>query len=129
MEPPKVTYEDLSPLGRVIAGTVEVGVVTLTEYMSGFFGGYVLGTLTDIPRLLSRRAQPDIQQAFLKELSGRAARMHTKSFTWAKSWGSISAVFGCSRVATKVLRGGKEDEWNTVFSSMAAGAYFARKGT
>jgi hypothetical protein len=109
LEDPIVTYKDLTPLGRAVAGTVEVVVTTLSEYLTGFVGGYVLGTATDIPRLL-----------FL--------RMHTKSFRWARNWGGVSAAFGCFRVAAKVARGGKEDEWTTILSSMAAGAYFARLG-
>jgi hypothetical protein len=43
------------------------------------------------------------------------------------SWGGMSATFAAARVGTKLLRGGREDEWNNVFSSMAAGAWFARK--
>jgi hypothetical protein len=31
-------------------------------------------------------------------------------------------------VACRVLRGGVEDEWNTLLGSMAAGAFFRRKG-
>jgi Tim17/Tim22/Tim23/Pmp24 family len=127
-EPPPITYHDLSPVGRAVAGTVEIGFTTVLEYCSGFFGGYVLGSLTDIPRLLTLPVEPNVQQAFFRELSGRAARMHLKSFEWAMRWGGISAAFGGFRVATKVFRGGVEDEWNTVISSMAAGAFFARAG-
>jgi hypothetical protein len=123
------TYGDLSPFGRFVAGTVEIAVTTLTEYMTGFAGGYALGTITDIPRLLFRRVEPDARQALLKEMSGRTLRMHTKSFGWARNWAGISAAFGCFRVVAKVSRGGKEDEWTTILSSMAAGAYFARNGT
>jgi len=31
-------------------------------------------------------------------------------------------------IAVKVLRNGEEDAWNQIFSSAAAGAFFARKG-
>jgi len=31
-------------------------------------------------------------------------------------------------VAVKVLRNGEKDAWNDIFSSAAAGAFFARKG-
>jgi hypothetical protein len=130
LESPEVTtYGDLGPFGRLVAGTVEIAVTTLTEYMTGFAGGYALGTVTDIPRLLFRRVEPDARQALMKEVSGRTMRMHTKSFGWAKNWAGISAAFGCFRVVAKVSRGGKEDEWTTILSSMAAGAYFARNGT
>jgi hypothetical protein len=129
LEPAEATYADLGTFGKIVAGTVEVAVTTLTEYMTGFAGGYALGTLTDVPRLLFRRVEPDARQALMKEVSGRCVRMHQKSFGWAKNWAGISAAFGCFRVVAKVSRGGKEDEWTTILSSMAAGAYFARNGT
>jgi hypothetical protein len=130
LESPEVTtYGDLGPFGRLVAGTVEIAITTLTEYMTGFAGGYALGTVTDIPRLLFRRVEPDARQALFKEVSGRTMRMHQKSFGWARNWAGISAAFGCFRVVAKVSRGGKEDEWTTILSSMAAGAYFARNGT
>jgi len=127
LQPPTVSYADLSPLGRAVAGTVEIAVSTLTEYVTGFAGGYFLGTVTDVPRLLFRRVEPEARQALMQEASGRMMRMHAKSFRWARNWGGISAAFGCFRVATKVVRGGKEDEWTTILSSMAAGAFFARQ--
>jgi hypothetical protein len=123
------TYRDLTPLGRVVAGTVEIAIVTATDFISGLMGGYVLGTLTDVPRLLFRPLDPQVQQPFWNEFSGRCMRLHSKSAKWGKNWASISATFGCTRVAVKVIRGGTEDEWNTIFSSMAAGAFFARNGT
>lgn len=128
-QPEVTTYGDLGPFGKLVAGTVEIAVTTLTEYMTGFAGGYALGTISDIPRLLFRRVEPDARQALFKEISGRTLRMHQKSFGWAKNWAGISAAFGCFRVVAKVSRGGKEDEWTTILSSMAAGAYFARNGT
>ena len=128
IDPPALTYDDLTPLGKMVAGTVEVTIATLLEYVSGFFGGYFIGTVTDVPRLLFRPVEQDAQRAFFQEVSGRAARMHAKSLRWAKTFGGISAAFGGFRVATKVIRGGVEDEWNTIVSSMAAGAFFARNG-
>jgi hypothetical protein len=53
---------------------------------------------------------------------------HTfQSMNICSSWAELSATFGCCRVAVKVLRNGQEDEWNSVLSSMAAGAFLARK--
>jgi Tim17/Tim22/Tim23/Pmp24 family len=138
-----VSYDDLTPLGRCVYGSVEVAIVSLTDFVSGCFGGYMIGVVTDIPRLLfrsveqqqgaanllQRQASSSSLSSFWSQVSSRMVRMHGKSWRWGKEWGTISAVFGASRVATKVVRGGKEDEWSTVFSSMAAGAYFARKGT
>jgi len=126
----EITYRDLSLLGRTIAGTVEVGVVTLIEYLSGLVGGYSLGFLTDLPRLLFRPLESTgaapASPSFWAEVQGRCGRMHSKSILWGKNWAEISAVLGGAKVLCKVLRGGTEDEWNTVLSSVAAGAFFAR---
>ena len=124
---PVVTYADLGLLGKIVAGTVEITMTTLFEYATGFLGGYLLGTVTDVPRLLFRPLDPPKPSTF-REFSGRFHRMHGKSFRWATSWGGISAAFGGFRVLAKVVRGGKEDEWSNILSSMAAGAYFSRAG-
>ena len=126
--PRQITYSDLTPLGRLIAGTVEVSITTALEFLTGFCGGYFLGTVTDVPRLLFRKVQDETQRSFWQETSGRMSRMHGKSFKWAKTWGGISAAFGGFGCLVKVVRNGREDEWNTVLSSMAAGAYFSRAG-
>ncbi|GKY98418.1 hypothetical protein MPSEU_000799300 [Mayamaea pseudoterrestris] len=123
---PKITYRDLSPIGKLIAGTVEVCVATVMEYVTGFTAGYVIGCVTDVPRLLFQSTQPDQQVSLMQDFSARTARMNGKSLKWARSWGELSAVFGGCRVAVKLLRNGKEDEWSSVFSSMAAGAFLAR---
>lgn len=127
------SYDDLTIFGRVIAGVVEIATTVAMEYCTGFLSGYLLGSVTGLPALLTKRAASDVGStmqslSMWKELAGRTARMHGKSVPWAKSWGSISAAFGGFRVGVRVVRNGKEDEWNTVFSSMAAGAYFARAG-
>lgn len=83
-EPPPLTYADLSPAGRLIAGTVEVAVSTVLEYISGFLGGYALGTITDLPRLLFRPIESAEATTWMQQASGRFARMHQKSATWAK---------------------------------------------
>lgn len=115
----------LGPVGRAVAGIVEIAVSTCLEYVSGFVGGYALGTVTDIPRLLFR---PMKQQTLVQETSSRFVRLHGKSLQWAKQWGGISAAFGGFNVLIKVVRAGKEDDWNSIISSTAAGVFFARKG-
>jgi len=86
----QLTYADLTPIGRLAAGTVEVAIVTCFEYMSGLFGGYFIGCVTDIPRLLFRSTidsasqQPMVPPPFWKEAAGRFARMHQKSASWGK---------------------------------------------
>ncbi|CAB9501269.1 expressed unknown protein [Seminavis robusta] len=119
-------YSSLGPIGKCVAGSVEIAVSTCMEYITGFLGGYFLGYVTDAPRFMFQNVDPNRNQPFFNELSQRFQRMNSKSFRWAKSWGAISAAFGGFRVATRVVRGGKEDEWNTVFSTAAAGAFFAR---
>jgi hypothetical protein len=118
----------LTPLGRVVAGTVEIACTVLLEYVSGFAGGYFLGTLTDIPRLMFRPVDPAVRLALWKDFAGRTARMHAKSLRWARQWGGISAAFGGFTVAAREIRGGVTDEWTSIFGSMASGAWFARAG-
>jgi Tim17/Tim22/Tim23/Pmp24 family len=124
---PAVTYADLGILGKIVAGTMEITVAVAFEFVMGAVGGYVLGTVTDIPRFLFKPLNKP-PAGFIEKLGERVGRTHQKSWTWARSWGSISAAFGGFRVGAKILRNGREDEWTTVLSSMAAGAYFARKG-
>jgi hypothetical protein len=116
-------------LGKTVAGVIEITFATLLEYISGFIGGYTLGTFAGIPGFLTKPItdQPAATRHFWAQLTHRAGRMHTRSSKWARNWAGISAAFGGFQVTTKVIRGGKEDEWSTIFSSMAAGAFFARK--
>lgn len=86
---PQITYQDLSPFGKLVAGTVEVCFATILEYMTGFSAGYLIGVVTDVPRLLFRslttpEGQEEITRTFWQEFTGRTARMNAKSFKWAK---------------------------------------------
>lgn len=135
LDPSDYSYDDLTVVGRVIAGVVEIGCSVAIEYVTGFVSGYFLGSLTGLPALLTQglaatdvAAAATTRNAFWKEVVGRTARMHGKSVTWAQRWAGISAAFGGFKVGTRVLRNNKEDEWNTILSSMAAGAFFARAG-
>ena len=130
VDDPEASYAQLGPIGKVIAGTLEIVVSTALEYLSGYVGGYALGTVTGLPAFFLKKSDSTAAAAagVWNQLGARATRMHGKSARWAGSWAGISAAFGGFRVTTKVLRGGKEDEWSTVFSSMAAGAWFARNG-
>lgn len=125
-DPSQLTYQDLTPFGRFVAGTVEVALVTIFEYMSGLVGGYVIGSVVGSYGLFFRPLDTEIRQPFFKEVSGRFLRMNNKSVRWGRSWGGISAAFGGFRVASKVVRGGVNDEWNNLFGTMAAGAFFSR---
>ena len=106
---------------KVLIGGFMIGGTTAMEYASGYLGAYVLGTIVGIPGV-----------AYSKEglrMGERFSNMNARSTNWAKTWAPISAVFGGSDAATRIIRGNKQDQWNTVISSAAAGAYFSRAGT
>lgn len=125
---PDVSFDDLGPIGKTVAGVTQVCVSTLLEYCSGFAGGFSLGSVVGLPGLLFRPMEPGVPQMLKTEFAGRLGRMNTRSMSWAKNWGGISAAFGGFKVAIKVVRNGKEDAWNQILSSAAAGAFFARAG-
>ena len=137
-EEKEAAWQELGPIGKFIAGTIEIILSTAIEYAGGYVSGYALGTVMGLPAFLFKSTTTTSQGGgaaahhhhdyFWNQVRQRTARLHGKSHRWAASWAGISAAFGGFRVATKVLRGGKQDEWSTVFSSMAAGAWFARKG-
>eukprot|EP00980_Cylindrotheca_fusiformis_P018497 scaffold6124_cov122-Cylindrotheca_fusiformis.AAC.16 len=125
-EAPVITFDDLTPVGKVVAGITQIAVTTLLEFVSGFVTGLVVGTVVGTPGLLFRPLEPGVPKLFMTEMKGRLGRMNSRSLTWAKSWGGISAAFGGFKVGVRVLRNGKEDDWNQILSSAAAGAFFAR---
>lgn len=109
-----------SPFEKILVGGVVIAGTTAVEYASGFLGGLVLGTVVGLPGL-----------AYSKEglaMGQRFSNMNARSVRWARTWAPISAVFGGCDAATRVIRGNKKDEWNTIISSAAAGAYFSRAG-
>ena len=126
--PPTVAFDDLGPIGKVVAGVTQIVVSTALEYLGGFFVGVAVGTVVGVPGFLFKPVEPGVPKVFLKEVSGRMGRMNARSLSWAKSWGYYSGVFGGSKIVVKVLRGGQDDNWNTILSSAAAGAIFARAG-
>lgn len=125
---PEVSYDNLGPIGKAVAGVTQVVVTTMLEYSSGFFFGFLIGTTVGVPGLLFRPLEPGAPKMLFQEARGRFGRMNSRSLGWGKSWGGISAAFGGFKVAVKVLRNGKEDSWNQILSSAAAGAFFARNG-
>jgi Tim17/Tim22/Tim23/Pmp24 family len=125
-----VEFRDLGPIGKTVAGVTEIVVATFFEYLQGFMTGWIFGTVVGTPGFLVKPINPSIplrQTKFIPEFKGRFSRMNTRSVKWAKDWASISAAFGGFGVAVRVLRNGKEDVWNEILSSAAAGAFFARK--
>jgi Tim17/Tim22/Tim23/Pmp24 family len=125
--PPPLVGSELGPIGKTIAGVVEIAMTVALEYLSGWMSGYVLGTVVGVPGLIFRPTSNELRIPFLQEMAGRAVRLHGRSFRWACDWGVLSSAFGGSKALVKVLRGGKQDEWNTVFSSMMGGAILRRK--
>jgi hypothetical protein len=124
---PEFAFRDLGPVGKVVAGVTEVLFATLFEYLSGFMTGVFFGTLVGLPGFAFRPIEKGVRQPLLQEVKMRFSRMNTRSITWGKSFGSISAAFGGFGVAVRVIRNGEEDVWNSILSSAAAGAFFARK--
>ncbi|GMH97278.1 hypothetical protein TrVE_jg6343 [Triparma verrucosa] len=103
---------NLSPLGKVIAGSCEVGVTTGMSYVSsGMLGYFGMGVW---------------QLKSIGELGMKG--IHAKAVTSGKSWGELGAYFSGFGCAAKVIRGGKEDKWNQVLASFAAGVCLS-KGT
>jgi hypothetical protein len=125
---PDISFADLGPVGRVVAGITQIATTTAMEYCSGFFAGLFLGTAAGVPGFLFRPLTPEAPKMILTELGGRFGRMNARSLKWGRSWGGISAAFGGFKVAVSVIRDGKEDDWNQILSSAAAGAFFARTG-
>ena len=121
-----VGYNDLSLTGKIIAGFVEVSVVVVFDYIIGFFGGYVLGTLRGLPGLASR-VHDKPSSRLMQVASGRLLYMHQRSARWGRSWGGVNAVVGGFGTSARVIRGGVDDEWTTLLSSMAMGAFFSRQ--
>ena len=101
-------YAGLGPVGKAVAGTVEIAVSTIMEYFTGFIGGFVIGSVAGFPGFVFRSMDTEQTLPLMQEITQRFQRMNSRSVRWAKSWGGISAAFGGFRVATRVVRGGKE---------------------
>lgn len=123
----QVSYKDLGPIGKTIAGCTEIVVSTVLEYFTGYLQGFFFGTLVGAPGFVARPMEKGLRQPFASEISQRFARMNTRSTSWGKNFGAISAAFGGFGVAVRVLRNGEEDAWTNIISSAAAGAFFERK--
>ena len=108
-EPP--SFSDLSLFGKVVAGVTEMTLVCVFDYLSGFAMAYAAGALFGFPKFFQDQT---------------VGQWHGRNRRWGHSWGSISAVVGGTNVAARVVRGGKEDEWTSVLSSMAMGAFWRR---
>lgn len=116
--------------GKIIAGAVEITVVTAFEYLTGFCSGYIIGSVWGLPGLVFAKKALDQETLSLgiwKTIAKRLVVMHQRSSRWATTWGGVSAAGAGFGILARVVRGGVEDEWTTVLSSMAMGAFFCRQ--
>jgi hypothetical protein len=110
-------FQDLPFQWKVVFGGIEIAYTVGTQYLSAFATAYVLGSLTGAV-------------GFTKPPTDgitRLARWNQRNLKWGKSWGSISASFSGFDTGVRLLRNNKVDEWNSLFGSACAGAFFARK--
>jgi hypothetical protein len=129
MELPDTSFDELGPIGKVVAGVTQIAFTTLMEYAQGFFAGIFIGTIVGTPALILKPVEQGVQRRLHREIAMRMTRMNTRSFKWAKLWGGYSAAFGGCKVGVRVIRGGREDNWNSILSTAAAGALLSRAGT
>lgn len=105
---------------KLIANTIEVGFVTATSYLSGGILGYGIGGVMNLPLFFKTPQVPG--QPF------RGVRaVNTKAVASGKSWGELNAAFSGFHALVRVTRNGKEDRFNSIFSSFCTGAYLNRQ--
>jgi Tim17/Tim22/Tim23/Pmp24 family len=123
-------YKDLSLLGKTVAASVEILTSVAFDYCMGYASGYFIGTVLGVPKaLFFAEKTASTGGGMWKHLIDRTKQVHTKSHTYGRSWGQVSAVFGGSRTAVRVVRGNApNDDWNEIFSSVLAGALMSRSG-
>jgi hypothetical protein len=122
-------YDSLNPLGKTIAGAVEVGVITASSYISGGVLGYLVGGAMGVPILF--RPPPSAggnTNNALKQLASKLKLMNEKAVQAGKNWGQLSASFSGFHALCRAVRGGREDKWNYIIGSGAAGAFQSRSG-
>ena len=127
---------NLGPIGKTIAGAVEVGIVAAGSYISGGILGYFIGGTMGLPTLF-RKLPPDVAAAeasnnrlgnAFREFSTKMKVLNSKAVVTGKNWGTLSASFSGFHALCRVARGGKEDKWNTIIGSAATGAFLNRSG-
>ena len=123
-------YSDLSLFGKAVAGCVEIVTSVAFDYCMGYLSGYVIGAMLGVPKAVFFAEKTSPTGNLWKNLLDRTKQVHSKSHTYGRRWGSVSAVFGGSRTAVSVVRGNpKNDHWNEIFSSSLAGALMSRAST
>ena len=69
------SYKDLSLTGKIIAGVVQVAVVTVFDFFIGFCGGYALGSVWGLPGIVLGKNE-NFSDSILKAASRRLVKMH-----------------------------------------------------
>ena len=120
----------LGPIGRTVAGGVEVGIVTAGSYISGGVFGYGIGGFFGIKNLFIKSTSTDqsIRRGVGDEIKRRIGDWNGNAVKQAGQWAKISASFSGFHALSRVVRGGKEDKWNGICGSFATGAFMNRKG-
>ncbi len=90
----ELTYNDLGPIGKTVAGCTEIVITTVMDFCTGYVQGWLLGTIVGTPGFVFRPVEKGLRQPFAKELSGRFARMNARNKNWSKTFSRISAAFG-----------------------------------
>jgi Tim17/Tim22/Tim23/Pmp24 family len=109
-------WEDLPFQWKLVFGGVEIAYTVGTQWLSGFATAYMFGSITGVVGL----TKPPTDGL------SRLARWNQRNVRWGKSWGSVSASFSGFDTGVRLLRNNKVDEWNSLFGSACAGAFFAR---
>jgi len=135
----------LGIFGKLLANSVEVGIITAGSYLSGGCFGYVMGGITGVPSLFrsngdgmslpppNKNMQPLVptpppQRGMGEKIKRRLVSINSKAVTQAKSWAHLSASLSAFHALTRVCRGSKEDKWNSIIGSACTGAYLSRQG-
>jgi hypothetical protein len=108
---------ELTALGTILAGTVEIATSTLTNYVTGYVTGYVIGTIIGIPQSFLRGRSSTSSSSSSSISVGPNGipkswfptqwiqQIHTKShIQYGRKWGNVSSIFGGCRTLVTVIR-------------------------
>mmetsp|Transcript_21358 Transcript_21358/g.59192 ORF Transcript_21358/g.59192 Transcript_21358/m.59192 type:complete len:365 (-) Transcript_21358:1390-2484(-) len=125
-------YQQLGRAGKLVAGVTELALVVALDYATGFVSGYALGSVVGwVPPLVRQRfpnrfPPPTTTTTVVAARSSKLAAWHRRSVGWGTTLGSLQAVVSGSNVGARLVRGGKDDEYTNLLSSMMLGAYWSR---
>ena len=122
--PEEMTLEELRaslPLwAKFIANTIEVSFDTISSYISGGILGYGVGGVMNLPLFFKTPHVPGQPFRGIRAVNAKAVSSGSK-------WGELNAAFSGFHAFARVARGGKEDRFNSIFSSFCTGAYLNRQ--